>query len=361
MQMRVMLTPLARSAINSLSADKPSKHEQDRGQQSPRDREDERERQDVSDETEKVFHRHVVIHQERQKFAENITDHEHEAQHGDREQHVHDKLAADEPVDYFHLCVSVKSFSLLKQAVTAFVCAVAASASPAIAGNDLIEKSRQCLLVVTESWTATKAMMVRFDRDSINDEWRRHPSVTKVVVGKAGLAWGERSGVLVGGRIFPERIKFEGDYRAPAGAFPLHTVFGYAPTADIKMPYQPLSPAILGIDDPQSRYYNQLVDTSKINEPDWRSFEVMRRRDDLYKWGVFVDYNVPPKRGLGSCIFMHVWRGPDQPTVGCTAMSEKDLVKIIRWLDPAKNPLLIQLPRPLYDHYRETSNLPPLP
>ena len=40
-----------------------------------------------------------MIHQQRKKLAENIPDHEHETQHRDRKQYVHDQLAADEPID----------------------------------------------------------------------------------------------------------------------------------------------------------------------------------------------------------------------------------------------------------------------
>ena len=61
----------------------PSVHEQDRSQQSPRNGEDKRERQHVGDERDQVFHRHIVIHQQRQQLAENISDHEHQAQHRD--------------------------------------------------------------------------------------------------------------------------------------------------------------------------------------------------------------------------------------------------------------------------------------
>ena len=95
------------------------------------------------------------------------------------------------------------------------------------------------------------------------------------------------------------------------------------------MPYLPLSPTILGIDDPQSRYYNQLIDTLKIKDHDWRTAEVMLRKDDLYKWGIVVDHNMPPSPGAGSCIFLHVWRGSGRPTVGCTAMRERKILSIL--------------------------------
>jgi D-alanyl-D-alanine dipeptidase len=70
----------------------------------------------------------------------------------------------------------------------------------------------------------------------------------------------------------------------------------------------------------------------------------MRRADNLYRWGIVVDHNTPPVPGAGSCIFLHVWRGPESATNGCTAMAEHDLQSLITWLDPQANPVLVQLP-----------------
>src|SRR5215510_4153726 len=80
----------------------PSEHEQDRGQQSPRDRENERERQHVRNERDQVFHRHIVIHQQRQQLAKNISDNEDQTQHRDREYDVHQQLAANKSIDQLH-------------------------------------------------------------------------------------------------------------------------------------------------------------------------------------------------------------------------------------------------------------------
>jgi hypothetical protein len=55
---------------------------------------------------------------------------------------------------------------------------------------------------------------------------------------------------------------------------------------------------------------------------------------------------------------LHVWKGPEIATSGCTAMSEKNLLDIIRWLDPARHPLLVQLPEPIYNERRVEWNLP---
>jgi hypothetical protein len=87
----------------------------------------------------------------------------------------------------------------------------------------------------------------------------------------------------------------------------------------------------------------------------------MRLPDDRYKWGIVVAHNLPPLPGAGSCIFLHVWKNSATTTVGCTAMPEKALVTLLRWLDPAKDPLLIQMPLPVYREIFPTFSKCPAP
>jgi L,D-peptidoglycan transpeptidase YkuD (ErfK/YbiS/YcfS/YnhG family) len=72
------------------------------------------------------------------------------------------------------------------------------------------------------------------------------------------------------------------------------------------------------------------------------SYEVMRRDDDLYKYGIIVEYNTDPViKGYGSAIFFHLWRGKEAPTEGCVALSEENLTRILRWLNPEARPLAV--------------------
>ena len=214
---------------------------------------------------------------------------------------------------------------------------------------------RQCIVVVTDSWTSTHGTLRWFERESDSD-WGQRGGPTRVVLGRAGLAWG-RSEMPLPDSADP--IKREGDDKAPAGIFRLGTAFGYAakpiPT---RLPYLPLSKNIVAVDDSQSGYYNRLIDVTKIKHRDWKTAEIMGLSDQRYTWGVFVRHNDPPKPGAGSCIFLHVWLSPSTPTSGCTAMAEPDLRRLIGWLDPAKDPRLIQLPRSIYDERQSRWNLP---
>lgn len=230
-----------------------------------------------------------------------------------------------------------------------------------LAAQDPVPSSSQLLVVTTADWNAVDGGLYRFERSS-SGKWQPVSDAVPVVVGKTGLAWG--AGLIPADDLkfsgVADPIKKEGDGKAPAGIFRLSSTFGYADekTRAWRMPYINLSQMVVCVDDPESKFYNRIVDKSQISQ-DWNSAEHMRRDDELYRWGIVVDHNANPvKPGSGSCIFLHIWRGPGQGTVGCTAMAQENLESILAWLDPAKNPLLVQLPESQYQRLRNKLNLP---
>jgi hypothetical protein len=105
----------------------------------------------------------------------------------------------------------------------------------------------------------------------------------------------------------------------------------------------------------------EVVDRGTVS-PDWTGSERMLRPDELYRWGILVDHNTNPAvAGGGSCIFMHIWRGPGKPTVGCTAMPQAEIESLLGWLDPSRGPLLVQLPESRYRSLRKRWHLPAVP
>jgi len=223
---------------------------------------------------------------------------------------------------------------------------------------DPLPYSLQCVLVLAPNWNSTTGLLRTFERASVDSEWKIHGGVIPVVLGKKGLAWGRG---LFGTNDGPGPRKIEGDNRVPAGIFRLGSAFGYAPARRagwIKLPYVPLTAEIEGIDDPRSRYYNRLVDRSKVARVDWRTSEKMLRTDALYKWGFIVAHNPTATPGAGSCIFFHIWKSSSTATTGCTAMAEQDLVGLLRLLDPAARPVLVQMPRGDYGTFQANYRLP---
>jgi zinc D-Ala-D-Ala dipeptidase len=167
-------------------------------------------------------------------------------------------------------------------------------------------------------------MLQRYERASEGDRWREAGAPFPVVVGRNGVA--------------DPDAKVEGDGKAPSGTFPLGTAFGFADRADTRMPYRQLRETTECVDDTASRFYNQIVERDAVTV-DWTSSEKMRAIAE-YRWGIVVEYNTPPVAGKGSCIFLHLWSGPDSTTAGCTAMAEENLLTLLRWLDPAAKPVI---------------------
>jgi D-alanyl-D-alanine dipeptidase len=215
----------------------------------------------------------------------------------------------------------------------------------------------ELIVGVIDDWTSTTVSLRRWER-AADRSWEPIHDAWPGVIGKAGAAWGDG---LHGHGAPPGRggpIKREGDKAAPAGVFALRKTYGYAAGAQASLGYQPVGPTWECVDDPTSTHYTQIVDRSKIASPDWTSFETMRRDDDLYTWVVDIAHNPAATPGGGSCIFFHVWGGEDVPTVGCTAMSEIKLARLIAEIDPKTQYVL--LPRAEYQALAKSWGLPPL-
>jgi hypothetical protein len=257
---------------------------------------------------------------------------------------------------------------LMKSTLICLITAIFLSITALAKEPRAFSSSTQMIVVTTDSWDSPQGTLRRYERERPGNPWQAVGQPITVMVGKNGMGWG--AGLLkppardAHDPMNNDPVKKEGDGKAPAGVFRLSTAFGYAPQAQSgwKMPYVSLPPTIECVDHEKSKFYNTLVDTAIVS-PDWGSHEneKMRRSDDLYRWGIFVDYNVNPAvPGGGSCIFMHIWRGPAQPTVGCTAMPQADLESLLGWLDPDRKPLLVQLPSPQYEKMHHRWNLPSL-
>jgi len=223
-----------------------------------------------------------------------------------------------------------------------------------------ISTSRQLVIVTTASWTGVKARLCCFERSDAG--WTRQMRPVNAVVGKKGLAWEEGLPGVPG----EGPVKREGDGKAPAGVFPLLYAMGHAakPPDNVTFRYEQIQPDLHCVDDAGSAYYNRIVHKGGLGtgagEP-WRSSEQLYQMGEQYRWLIVVDYNKQdPKPGAGSCIFIHLWRSPEEGTAGCTAMAEPDLLALLGWLREEKNPLLVQMPGAEYEQVGKIWGLPSL-
>jgi len=229
----------------------------------------------------------------------------------------------------------------VKLAALALVAACTASAG-APAHSPIPDSATQLVTAIVDDWPSTTATLQRWQRAK-GSAWQPVGEAWPAVIGATGAAWGDG----LHGRGAPAGlagpIKHEGDQATPAGAFGIRAAYGYAAEAPAgtKLAYTP-SAGLECVDDPGSSHYAQITRAGG----DWHSAEQMKRRDALYTWVIDVGHNPARIRGDGSCIFLHVWDGPQSTTVGCTAMAEPKLAELVATLEPTA--VYVLLPRTAY-------------
>ncbi len=199
-------------------------------------------------------------------------------------------------------------------------------------------ETSQLIKVTTKGWNTKDGKLQRYEKDK-KGNWFKVGKRIDVVLGRNGLGWG------LGLHHIPKDaryIKKEGDGRSPAGLFRLGNGFGYR-EFKINFPYEKYSRTNHCVDDSHSKFYNTIIDSKRVKK-DYKSFEYMRLKNNLYKYGITVKHNPENISKSGSCIFVHIQSPSGKGTAGCTAMREKEIVKILKWLDIKKSPLLLQLP-----------------
>ncbi len=185
----------------------------------------------------------------------------------------------------------------------------------------------QLVVVIVPQMSATAGVLKRYEKH--DDRYIRVGSASSVILGRNGLGWTSDDG------------KREGDGKSPAGVFPIRSTFGYEPHAIGAMPYWYADEKLICIDDVNDSRYNQIISLGEVKP---ESFEWMRRADGVYRYGAVIGYNEERVKGRGSCIFFHLQHPDGRPTSGCTSLEEGDLVALLKWLDPAKEPVLLQIP-----------------
>ena len=174
--------------------------------------------------------------------------------------------------------------------------------------NEKTKDSSQIIFVVgTKDYNAK---IYLYDKDNYGN-WTKILSVDGYV-GKNGIT----------------NNKKEGDLKTPSGIYGFDMAFGIAENPGTKLVYKQISNNDYWVDDPNSKYYNQWVDISKVDK-DFKSAEHLSEYKTSYKYGLVINYNTKNIiKGKGSAIFFHV--STNGPTHGCVSVDEEDMIKILK-------------------------------
>ena len=142
--------------------------------------------------------------------------------------------------------------------------------------------------------------------------------------------------------------KQEGDKKTPVGAFHIGTCFSKTSNLETGLSIYKYDSKDVWVDDPGSKYYN-----THQREPvngRWRSSENFSKvKNGVYDVFFNIEYNNARVKNKGSAIFFHI----ANPTVsikytnGCVSADRQNLLKIVKWLDRDKSPMILQ--GPLYE------------
>lgn len=191
--------------------------------------------------------------------------------------------------------------------LTAALMLIASLAAPhAAAAEDTaaLHDARQMVLVVTPDWNADHGELHRFARDK--DGWHPVGESRPVTIGKTGAGWG------------------------------------------------------IGL------MYNRIVRASDVGKAavkgasEHMRLDLVNDGDQRYRMGFVIEHNPAQKPMAGSCIFAHLWKRADAPTVGCTAMTAATMQSLLVWLKPDDHPVFVLLPREAYERLQPSWQLPKL-
>lgn len=200
-----------------------------------------------------------------------------------------------------------------------------AAAAEAAACPAALTEATRLVLVTTERMNSVSASLQLYAREAPDAAWQAEGSKIAAVIGKSGLGWAFDQAERANG----QPVKREGDGRTPAGVFRTGTAFGAKPRPGIGT-YLKLTSATVCVDDVASPHYNAIVPRKSIAAG--ISHERMGAIP-LYRQGLFIAHPTSREQRGGSCIFLHVWRRPGAPTVGCVATTEANVVQVQDFLD----------------------------
>jgi L,D-peptidoglycan transpeptidase YkuD (ErfK/YbiS/YcfS/YnhG family) len=183
----------------------------------------------------------------------------------------------------------------------------------------------QVVTVSTPTATSTTATVETWVRQA-DGRYERTARWTSARIGSAGMG-----------------AASEGIARTPAGVYPLNQAFGIKPDPGAASYFQ------VDRDDVWTGSTGSVINEHRRCAPmtcpaAYGAFERLSDYPGSYDYGVFIGYNAPAPYGTGavpgkgSAFFVHVQNA--EATGGCVAVTEAQMVALLRWLRPDQNPII---------------------
>jgi L,D-peptidoglycan transpeptidase YkuD (ErfK/YbiS/YcfS/YnhG family) len=183
-----------------------------------------------------------------------------------------------------------------------------------------VGNAQQVITVAASGYGTSSATLTAFERGP--NGWTQVFGPWSAYIGRNGVA--------------PAGEKREGDGRTPSGSYGFDFMFGVNPDPGVHYEFRRVTGSnIVWDDDSSSANYNRWIDVN--TESAGANPEPMYNTPS-YFYGAVIAYNDARTPGLGSAIFLHVSHGSS--TAGCVAVPTDELLSLLRWLDPARSPVI---------------------
>jgi L,D-peptidoglycan transpeptidase YkuD (ErfK/YbiS/YcfS/YnhG family) len=189
--------------------------------------------------------------------------------------------------------------------------------------------SRELVAVTAPRASATTGTLTAEVRSAPGARWHRVLGPWPAELGRHGLS----------------AHRHEGDGTTPLGIFAIMpTLYGNAPRPrGVRERYRRLRCGEWWDEDPASRRYNRFVALPCGVIPSFAArSEALWTEKVAYPYFAVIGFNTDPirrgRRAPGSGIFLHSWT--DAPTAGCVAIHRSRLLSLLRWLAPARHPVI---------------------
>lgn len=174
----------------------------------------------------------------------------------------------------------------------------------------------QVILVLVEDYSSTACVLKIVEK--IDGKWAvKH--ISKGYVGYKGSADGEE--------------RRQGSLKTPLGIYKILSAMGIAEDPGTIFPYTQIKEGMYWDLNSDSPTYNRLVYSDPGGDR-----EVLWKMGAQYNYVLNTSYNEDQTKDKGGAIFIHASK--NEPTAGCISIPEEDMKKLIKWVDPTKNPVL---------------------
>lgn len=121
--------------------------------------------------------------------------------------------------------------------------------------------------------------------------------------------------------------------KTPLGIYKIVSAMGIAENPGTLFPYTRIKEGMYWDLNSDSPNYNNLVYSDPGGDR-----ENLLEMGAQYNYVLNTSYNEEQTKDKGGAIFIHASK--NEPTAGCISIPEEDMLKLIKWVDPAKNPVL---------------------